>query len=206
MTHSRIMIALATLALAAGCSRSNAPASREKGPEMTPAAGPARETTEPGSPAPARPRCRENFAAFDDDGNGFVSRDEFGARPHAHTDPAALFRDRDTNGDDKLTESEFCSGWRPGTAVRPGVRETQSPSGAGRGAGGMRRQRAAGPMMTMGCEQNFETFDADRDGKLTASELAAWPHARGDAQSLFEARDADGDGTLTVREFCAKWR
>jgi Ca2+-binding EF-hand superfamily protein len=61
-------------------------------------------------------------------------------------------------------------------------------------------------MLTMGCEQNFETFDADGDGKLTASEFAAWPHARGDAQALFEARDADGDGILTVSEFCGQWR
>jgi hypothetical protein len=138
-----MIIALATLAFAFGCSRSSAPPGPETRPEMTPAAGQA-ETTEPGSSAPTRPGCRENFAAFDDDGDGFVSRDEFAARPHAHSDPAALFRDRDANGDDRLTESEFCSGWRPGPAYRPGARGPQAPWGAGRGAAGMRRQRAAG--------------------------------------------------------------
>jgi Ca2+-binding EF-hand superfamily protein len=60
------------------------------------------------------------------------------------------------------------------------------------------------PMMGMRCEAHFEAFDTDKDGKVTAQEFAAWPHARGDADVLFTERDSDKDGILTRDEFCGR--
>jgi Ca2+-binding EF-hand superfamily protein len=69
----------------------------------------------------------------------------------------------------------------------------------------MRQHRAPGPMMGARCEGHFDAFDADHDEKLSKDEFAAWPHARGDADTLFAERDLDHDGTITRNEFCSVW-
>ena len=67
----------------------------------------------------------------------------------------------------------------------------------------MGHRRMGGPMMGMRCEQHFDAFDVNRDGKLTKDEFAAWPHVRGDATTLFDERDQNHDGTITSAEFCS---
>jgi Ca2+-binding EF-hand superfamily protein len=56
------------------------------------------------------------------------------------------------------------------------------------------------------CEQHFDAFDADQDGKLTREEFAARPHVHGDADALFAERDLNQDAILTREEFCSAWR
>lgn len=171
-------------------------------PKLTPAAGAAAPPARP----VARPGCAENFKAFDENGDGRVSEDEFNAGPHAHPDLTAVFRGRDGDRDGSLTEGEFCSGFRGAAST---------PSGAGPGAGQgmmgpgrgnrMRQHREPGTMTAARCEQHFATFDTDHDGKLTKEEFAAWPHAHGDADVLFGERDLDHDGTILRGEFCSAW-
>ena len=149
--------------------------------------------------------CAEHFAAFDDNDDQKVSQVEFTLRPHAHTDPAGVFKDRDANGDGSLTEFEFCSGWR-GTSGTMTARGPSGMRGPGMDSGhgnSMRHRRMGEPMMGMRCEHHFDAFDVNRDGKLTNDEFAAWPHVRGDAETLFDERDRDQDGTVTSAEFCA---
>jgi Ca2+-binding EF-hand superfamily protein len=192
MRLQRYSIVAPAFALALGsaaCSRPNPePGSPSDGSAMRPAAG----TPMAG---PRRPsRCLANFDAFDANGDGRVSRDEFIARPHVMPDPDAIFRARDVNGDENLAMSEFCARFRHGLA----------DAGPGRGRG-MRRDRASNFAGSARCEQHFDAFDADRDEKLTKDEFAAWPHVHGDADMLFSERDRDQDGIVTRDEFCVRW-
>jgi Ca2+-binding EF-hand superfamily protein len=60
-------------------------------------------------------RCEEHYGAFDSDGNGKLTLDEFAAWPHARGDAATLFDERDVNHDGTITREEFCSAWRGDT-------------------------------------------------------------------------------------------
>lgn len=187
MTPARLTFVLVVLATSCRAGSSTPPQDRAP---LTPAAAPAGGARSSAGP-PGRPGCRKNFAGFDDDGDGLVSREEFLARPHAAPEPLAVFDARDGNRDGELTESEFCSGWHAGPAMRPRQRE---------------RRPASGRMMTTRCQAHFDEFDDDGDGWITAEEFARWPHARGDASVLFEARDRNGDGKVTRDELCSGWR
>lgn len=74
-------------------------------------------------------------------------------------------------------------------ALAGGALLAQPMGGAGPGQMGM------GPMNRAGLDAMFTRFDADKDGKITAAEIAAWRKAR-----LAEA-DADKDGKLSAAEF-----
>jgi Ca2+-binding EF-hand superfamily protein len=136
-----------------------------------------------------------NFEAFDANGDGRVSHEEFIARPHVMHDPDAVFRGRDVDRDASLALSEFCTGFRHGSV------DGGPPPGHG-------MRRGGGPGFAGGarCEQHFDAFDADRDGNLTKAEFVAWPHIHGDADMLFSERDLDQDESITRDEFCAPWR
>ncbi|HMA91918.1 MAG TPA: EF-hand domain-containing protein [Polyangiaceae bacterium] len=203
MTHSSHSVAAVVLVLASfACTHETPlPAAQGESPLITAAGG----RTTLANPN-MHPRCMEHFAAFDDNGDGRVSQDEFNARPHAEPEPAEVFRGRDTDGDGSLTENEFCSSWRgsgePASSSGP---NKMSSAGMGPGSGNaMGHRRMGGPMMGMRCEQHFEAFDVNRDGKLTKDEFITWPHLRGDAETIFGERDRNHDGSITSDEFCAR--
>jgi len=81
--------------------------------------------SEPGGPTIVHPRCADNFAAFDDNGDGRVSLEEFSAHLHDNPNLDGTFRNHDHDGDGSLTVSEFCSGSRsasgPAETSWPGV-------------------------------------------------------------------------------------
>jgi Ca2+-binding EF-hand superfamily protein len=226
-TYSEIAFIAAALAFA-GCVPKPTPEA-QAAPALT-AAAPA-PATAPESASPPRPGCPQNFAAFDDNGDQRVSRQEFLERPHAHPDPEAIFQARDGDADGSLTSDEFCSGWHGPTAAGPG-RGPAGSAGMGRGgcpgpgtgpcAGpGMAMDPGAGPGMAMGpgagrgmgrgpgggphCEAHFARFDANADGNVSEAEFAALPHPHGAPQALFAARDQNHDGLLTKTEFCVPW-
>lgn len=78
--------------------------------------------------------------------------------------------------------------------------------GPGRGAPGPDEAHPDVGTRRPRCEQHFDAFDADQDGKLTKEEFAARPHVHGDADTLFGERDLNDDTILTRTEFCSAWR
>jgi len=198
--HALGLIVFALTLPTSACSRKPIPESPREIPALDSTAGPIALN----GPDP-RTSCAEYFASFDDDDDQRVSLVEFSFRPHEDFDPAGAFRGRDANGDGSLTESEFCSGWRGprGIMTARGPRMIKAAGADSWRGHSLGHKRMGGPMMGMRCEQHFDAFDVNRDGKLTNDEFAAWPHMRGDAETLFEERDSNHDGTITLAEFCS---
>jgi Ca2+-binding EF-hand superfamily protein len=190
-----------------------APAQRAT-PAPTAASAPA-PASAPSAPASARPGCAQNFAAFDANADGRLSREEFLARPHALPNPEGIFGARDADTDGALTSAEFCSGWGAGggphMSAGPGIGPGAGARGMGpaRGPGMGMGPGAMGPGMSRGrgphCEAHFARFDANADGNVTEAEFVALPHPHADAHDVFAARDQDHDGLLTKAEFCTLW-
>jgi hypothetical protein len=152
-------MAVGTILLAvAGCSKPtpepSVPASvTETSPAATPAAARSESPLAAGGTAQC-PGCAENFAIFDSDTNQRISLQEFLARPHANSDPEAVFRARDGNGDGSLTVAEFCSAF---------------------GAGGVPGD-CTGSAATAGAERRPGMGMGRGDGSISEQEFTALPH------------------------------
>lgn len=149
------------------------------------------------------PRGPVPFSVYDQNGDGFVSKDEFNAareklkaegRPMRN---ALSFEDIDLNHDGKLSADEF--------SAHQSARRGNSPGmGAGRGAG----MRGAMP--------SFSEFDLNNDGKITEDEFTDARTARiakrlqegyqmrglSNAPTFVEM-DTNHDGALSPEEFSA---
>jgi Ca2+-binding EF-hand superfamily protein len=146
------------------------------------------------------------FKAADKDGDGLVTREEFAAFGDLRRDDAVdrLFARLDKNADGKLTADEFAG--RAGKKARS----------RGRIAPSLNFERAdaekkgyltladlakyRGAKVEARLKRRFDALDVNRDGKLSADELAS---RRG--RSLKRA-DADKDGTVTFDEYAARAR
>lgn len=156
------------------------------------------------------------FEAYDKDGNGQISEQEFNAvrgermavmaaqgRPMRGAANAPAFSDFDKDGDGQLTPEELAAGQQAQMQQRGGMGMGQ---GRGMGAGqGMGRNMPS-----------FADFDLNGDGVLEKEEFY---RARGERMTdrmqqgypmrgmanapTFEDVDSDGDGKITPQEFSA---
>lgn len=164
----------------------------------------------------APPRGPISFTAFDQDGNGLVSEDEFYSvrgermaeraaedRPMYGAANAPSFPAFDTDGDGQLTPAELTAGQRA-------QMENRRMMGK---AHGMDRS------MEMGRDRNmpaFADFDLNGDGKVVAREFEeakakriaertqqGYPMRKLANAPSFDELDSDGDGTISPEEFSA---
>ena len=156
------------------------------------------------------PRGPEPFSAYDQNGDGAVSAEEFAAhrearqaargadgRPMRNAGNGPAFADVDTNGDGKLSPDEL--------SAAQGRAFTQRPGG-GMGPGGGRAMPGAMPA--------FADFDLNGDGRIDPQEMqqarqariteraqAGYPMRGLQNAPAFESLDADGNGSIDAQEF-----
>jgi len=177
-------------------------------------------------PEPGRERFQQLLARADKDGDGAVTRREFaaaaplgdpkkpgakGKRPEADRDGSQLFKRLDRNADEKLTADELPEERRQmlERLIERGDKNgdeslsreeftavfgKRRPGGKPGDADAKRKNNAAPDRpMPPGL---FGAIDADHDGELTSTEIAA-------AADAIRKLDRDGDGTVTAREVLA---
>jgi Ca2+-binding EF-hand superfamily protein len=160
------------------------------------------------------PRGPIPFEAFDQDGNGLISEQEFNSvreermasraaqdRPmYGMADPPA-FADFDSDGDGRLTPAELTAGQQARMQQR---RETGMGYGKAHGMGMGRGMPA------------FADFDLNGDGKIVAEEFDEARYKRIEERMQqgymmknlanapgFDELDSDGDGAISEAEFAA---
>ncbi len=170
------------------------------------------------------------FSAYDSDGNGAISEEEFYAaraermtaraeegRPLANAANAPQFSDFDTDGNGSLSQDELLAGQqarmqqRGGTGMGPGAGGRGMGMGPGGGMG--MGPGAGGPGGNM---PTFEEFDLNGDGVLLADEFnqahaqriseraqQGYPMRGLSNMMQFPDMDADGNGQVTPEEFTA---
>lgn len=151
-------------------------------------------------------RLDQHFAKLDQNGDGFISRDE------AATDKrlAKRFDDIDANKDGKLDKNEMQAHRQ---AQYQAMRERHAQMAARikaadtDGDGALTKAEAQAAKLD-GIVKHFDQMDANKDGKLTPDEMRASMMARHKAMrgksaqfdAKFKAADKDGDGALTKAE------
>lgn len=152
------------------------------------------------SKAEFRAAAETRFAAMDQNGDGFVTKEEMEA---AHAEMRARFEERrterfaalDADGDGKVSLEE--------------MNQAAEKRAAERGKDGLPERHAAR------MSKFFEKADADGDGALTAEELQAAKSKKHDgkkAEGMKDGKrgdrlarlDTDGDGKVSEAEFMAR--
>ncbi len=165
------------------------------------------------------------FSAYDSDGNGSITPQEFNqvqsqrmaarattGRPMRNAPNAPSFAEFDADGDGQLSPEELTAGQQANMQKRRSMRGAGTGRGAGMGSGrGMGRGAGMGRNMP-----TFSNFDLNSDGVLVEDEFI---EARGRRVSerakqgyqmrglsnmqQFSDIDGDGNGKVTPDEFAA---
>ena len=69
------------------------------------------------------------------------------------------------------------------------------------GQGGQGKGGQGAPMM--GCQDRFDSMDANKDGQVSKDEFMAAPHGKGNPDQMFKSMDVKGQGFLTKDQFCS---
>ena len=132
--------------------------------------------------------------AFDQDGDGFLTKEEAIYRPLADR-----FESFDSNKDGKLAKQKMDS-FRGGMLFsgRPGFFDALNRRMDANGDGKVSKEESINtPLLA----KNFESLDANKDGFLTLKEIERLPNVvRSSATQLFQRMDLDKDGKLQKDE------
>uniref|UniRef100_A0A7N0TBG9 EF-hand domain-containing protein n=1 Tax=Kalanchoe fedtschenkoi TaxID=63787 RepID=A0A7N0TBG9_KALFE len=140
----------------------------------------------PAAPAETGDEMRKIFAAFDKDGDGYITREELRAAMEGagvavgEREVAEMVEKMDGNGDGVIDLREFC---------------------ASMGAGEEEEERAL--------REAFDVFDGNGDGAISVEELGKVLVSMGlrqglrvqDCEEMIRKVDADGDGRIDFGEF-----
>ena len=155
-----------------------------------------------GSVGRAAANKQEEFGQLDQDGDGFLSFDEYRKfRKSKAPDPKAEMNKLDADGDDKLTLQEYLADKSARIACRRTfLRHDTNEDGL------LTLDELKRPVA--GVKQSprtlFKMRDDDQDGQLTVVEFNLWreePEKIRAGEAEFTRHDEDGDGFLTFEEF-----
>jgi Ca2+-binding EF-hand superfamily protein len=133
--------------------------------------------------ASQRAQLDQQFAQFDRNGDGLITRDEFPA-------DAALFNNLDLNRDGRLTRREIEQAVPNQAALESQVRTYDR-----NGDGIITRDEYPGDAAT------FDRLDRNHDGVLSDADRQGRGRGRNNAQMRFRGMDRNGDGVITRDEW-----
>jgi len=174
---------------------------------------------EPAPPPPDSPwhnrqhQSPDGWKKADSDGDGFISRAEFGAMPRLENLPAdkqdALFKRLDKDGNGSLSREELDRLFKPQDPRRPmfpRLAELDTDKNGSISLAEFKAGEIFKKLPPEGQDELFRRLDADGDGAITPKDSPlrtrpGGPTSPHDPRWLFRELDKNADGGLTVEEF-----